>query len=612
MPLLEIDRSHLDFLSQMGVPVWLFDIDAKSMHWANEGACRLWRAASVEALLARNFSDMSASAYQRLTDYRKSLSDGTVRIEHWTFYPEGEPVTVKCRVRMAKRHHHQAVLMMVEACGEPEKLHTLPPDDLRSIEAIRHSPESVFLCQEDGKILFRNPSALTTFGRSDHHEGDNVSQYFVYPEQWNALCHGAGTPLDTGTVMEVKTLQGIKWHEVLLTATVDPVTGQKAYLLNQRDVSERVRLEKALQRREHTFKQTLDSLPFPVLMADPVTAILHFANQSAFQLLGVDHSAYNSHSMLMWLGEAGVWRTFVRDLESSNQSAAIETLFIHSDGSRGRIRLSGVMLKETGKQEVLFGIVDIETIRAQQDALERALATEREATILQRRFVSMVSHEFRTPLAIIDNHAQRIASRAARGEVSGLADRVGQIRAAIRRLGGMIDDALDLVRADEGQLHLQLESFSLAELITQICHQQQDLNPHITFSYDLDALPQRWEGSAFLLERVFGNLISNAVKYSGESKKIEIRAYAGEYIRISVRDYGVGIPAAELSKLFERFFRASTSQGIPGTGLGLHLAREIVNRHGGQLTVESHVAQGSCFTVSLPWHVRLGTPKSHP
>lgn len=611
MPLLAIHRSHLDLLSQMGVPVWLFDIDAKSMHWANEGACKLWRAASVEALLARNFSEMSASAYQRLADYRKNLSDGTVLIEHWTFYPDGEPVTVKCRVRMAKRHDHNTVLMMVEACGEPEKLQTLPPDDLRSIEAIRHSPESVFLCQEDGKILFRNPSALMTFGRSDTPEGDNVAHQFVYPEQWNELCSTLNSPLSNGTVMEVNTLQGKKWHEVLLTTTVDPVTGQKAYLLNQRDVSERVRLETALQRREHTFKQTLDSLPFPVLIADPVTAILHFANQSAFQLLDVDHTAYGTHSMLMWLGEAGIWRTFVRELEQSHQSAAIETLFIHADGSRGRIRLSGVMLKEAGEQEVLFGIVDIETIRAQQDALERALVTEREATILQRRFVSMVSHEFRTPLAIIDNHAQRIVSRAARGEVSGLADRVGQIRAAIRRLGGMIDDALDLVRADEGQLHLQLESFSLAELITQICHQQEDLNPHITFFYDLDALPNSWEGSAFLLERVFGNLISNAVKYSGNSRKIEIMAHAGECIRISVRDYGVGIPAAEISNLFERFFRASTSQGIPGTGLGLHLAREIVNRHGGDLTVESDVAQGSCFTVTLPWQVTLGSVKSH-
>ena len=108
-------------------------------------------------------------------------------------------------------------------------------------------------------------------------------------------------------------------------------------------------------------------------------------------------------------------------------------------------------------------------------------------------------------------------------------------------------------------------------------------------------------GDAALLEQVFANLISNAVKYSPEADSIEISAH-GDAARIivTVRDRGVGIPAQELPRLFEKFYRASTAVGIPGTGIGLNIARQIVDLHGGIIAVDSTVGAGTTFSVKLP------------
>lgn len=108
-------------------------------------------------------------------------------------------------------------------------------------------------------------------------------------------------------------------------------------------------------------------------------------------------------------------------------------------------------------------------------------------------------------------------------------------------------------------------------------------------------------GDPQLLDLIFTNLLSNAVKYSGNSHRVEVCiGRAGERATIVIRDYGVGIPTAEIPQLFSRFFRASTAKGIPGTGIGLNLAKELVVLHGGEIDVTSQLGQGTSFTVKLP------------
>lgn len=239
------------------------------------------------------------------------------------------------------------------------------------------------------------------------------------------------------------------------------------------------------------------------------------------------------------------------------------------------------------------------TIAAQAHALESALAEEREVTKAQRRFVAMISHEFRTPLAIIDASAGRIGRKARRNDAGWVDDYVQHIQGSVRRLVTLIESVLGAAKSDAGTMVLKPVEFDLAEVIGEICADQQRFTPDREIRIAAD-LPAPVTGDKGLVYQVLVNLVGNAVKYSPSGEAVEVAARMEEEdVVVDVTDRGVGIPEEELPKMFVRFFRASTSSGIAGTGLGLNLAREIARMHGGDITIASREGEGSTFTFRM-------------
>lgn len=236
----------------------------------------------------------------------------------------------------------------------------------------------------------------------------------------------------------------------------------------------------------------------------------------------------------------------------------------------------------------------------QQDALERALAAERDMNLQQRRFVSIASHEFRTPLAVIDGATQRISAKLRDGAPE-VTRRLDRIRGAVSRMTEIIERTLSSARMDEGRIQLDPRPFDLGALLRETCDRQRQISPGYEIVLAALAAGLTVEGDPKLLDQVMTNLLSNAVKYSGSARRVEVLATEhGPWIEIAVRDHGVGIPVDEMPKLFTRFFRASTAAGISGTGIGLHLIKELVALHGGSVDVTSQLGQGSTFIVRLP------------
>lgn len=238
---------------------------------------------------------------------------------------------------------------------------------------------------------------------------------------------------------------------------------------------------------------------------------------------------------------------------------------------------------------------------AQEKRLEAALQTERDAAAQQRRFVAIVAHEFRTPLTIIDGAAQRLARKAGDASPSDLLDRVGRIRRAVARMSQLIDTTLNSARLAAGSIEANPSALNLVEAVATALRRQEEMSREFSFRFTTERAEIIVEADPRLLDQVFTNLLSNAVKYSGTSRRIEVTlaCVAGD-ARVGVRDFGLGVPADEIPQLFSRFFRASTAKGVQGTGIGLNLVKELVALHGGQVAVESEVAAGSLFTVSLP------------
>lgn len=240
-------------------------------------------------------------------------------------------------------------------------------------------------------------------------------------------------------------------------------------------------------------------------------------------------------------------------------------------------------------------------LKAKTVELQLALAKEKELNTLQRQFVSMASHEFRTPLAIIDSTAQRLERRGGQMTVEDTSRRLDRIRAAVKRMVQLMESTLSAAKIESGEIKIDLVACDIGNIVSEACARQQQLAKGHDIKCDLQELPETIQGDTGLLDQVLTNLLSNAVKYSPDAPEIDVSVGADdENVTISIRDRGLGIDDADMPKMFQRFFRGKTSTGIAGTGIGLNLAKILVDMHGGTIDLESKLGEGSTFTVTLP------------
>ena len=251
----------------------------------------------------------------------------------------------------------------------------------------------------------------------------------------------------------------------------------------------------------------------------------------------------------------------------------------------------------------LQDLVDEATIELNERAeeLRQALTKEKELNEIQRQFVYMASHEFRTPLAIIDSAAQRILRKVETLTPQDTAKRVEKIRGAVGRMTRLMESTLDAARIEEGKIDIKIHDCDLRFIILDVEMHQIELSQNHNISSDLNDLPDTIRGDKGAFNQIFSNLISNAVKYSPDASDILVRGWVeGQFAVVEVKDHGLGIDEQDLPKMFQRFFRANTSSGIAGTGIGLNLVKTLVELHEGSIEVQSEKGTGSVFTVRLP------------
>ncbi|PAW94778.1 PAS domain-containing sensor histidine kinase [Mucilaginibacter sp. MD40] len=243
-----------------------------------------------------------------------------------------------------------------------------------------------------------------------------------------------------------------------------------------------------------------------------------------------------------------------------------------------------------------------ETVLALQDAKEEvslSLEKEKELGQLKSRFVSMASHEFRTPLSAIQLSASLIDKYAQPYNSENIAKHVGKIKNAVSNLTTILNDFLSLEKLEAGKVEPSFAPFDLVKLAEEITEEMQLVakqNQHIIYQHTgkqrLVNLDQN------LLKNCIFNLIANAIKYSGENTFIEFNTeLADDVCAVIVKDNGIGIPEKDQKNLFEPFFRAHNTGNIPGTGLGLNIVARYTQLMGGKISFSSVVNQGTSFTI---------------
>ncbi|ANM11177.1 sensor histidine kinase protein [Rhizobium sp. N324] len=240
-------------------------------------------------------------------------------------------------------------------------------------------------------------------------------------------------------------------------------------------------------------------------------------------------------------------------------------------------------------------------IERQREELDRLLAHERQVNALQRQFVAMASHEFRTPLAIIDAAAQRLCRSTTNVSGDYVHEKAGVIRSAVVRMVDLMESILASGRLETGQITLKRSEGDLKALLVTCCDRQRQLSRSHMFHLDLEPIPDRLTFDRSAMEQVFTNLISNAVKYSPNAPDIHVRARVDEKtVEISIADSGIGMDADDLPKLFQPYYRARSATGIAGTGIGLNVVKQVVELHGGTVGLTSELGKGTSFTILLP------------
>ena len=279
------------------------------------------------------------------------------------------------------------------------------------------------------------------------------------------------------------------------------------------------------------------------------------------------------------------------EIEFDNQFYLINTVGLADDsGEIDRILLVEQNITQRKEAEV---------------KLEKALEKEINLNELKSRFVSMASHEFRTPLSTVLSSMSLLEKYDALGANEKKGKHYERIRNSVRQLTNILNDFLSLEKVEEGKINIQPTQVDLPEMMVDIVDEHNQMakeGQQIVLDCNCDS---EFFTDQNMLRIVVSNLLSNAIKYSPEGVTINITSFtSNDQLTIKVEDKGIGIPADEQEHLFERFFRARNAVNIEGTGLGLNIVSRYLQHLNGNITFVSDPDVGTTFTVSLPMHVK--------
>jgi len=522
-------------------------------------------------------------------------------------------------------------LLALKELADAEALIEQSEERFRGI--IEHSHDMITLLDEDSTVLYTSPA----FGRQLGYEtwevlGQTLFDFvhdadkYILQQNFKKLLTGAA---GDGMALEfqLRNKDGA-WRniEAIASNLMKNVTVQ-AVVLNARDATEQKQAELELEKYRRHLEELVETRTKEaevanqradtVLAASPDTLIaidadgnVSFMSQHYFTRY--PKSAPRMHGMNildafdMMAEEVHLPRDDQRYIEMREWWKDPQGTREFRLASGMWVRLQARRMDSTG--EIVVSTTDISDYKRQQALLAAqsselavSLAKEKDIVEQQKTFISMVSHEFRTPLTIIDGNAQIILRRGDTLPKAMLEKRSQTIRSAVERLVRLIETLLSAHMLESGKLTVELLPCDLAEIITEACEDQQDVSPDHSIRYTLRNLPPLMQLDGKVVRQMMANLLSNAVKYSPDSPVVEVMAFGeGDNVVIEVTDYGVGIPEEEQSRIFGKYFRASTSGGIPGSGLGLSLVKQFVELHNGGIELRSKVGVGTVVTVALP------------
>lgn len=417
-----------------------------------------------------------------------------------------------------------------------------------------------------------------------------------------SVCMRAGNPFRQD--LQMRKLDGTVFWVTASGKPVSKLDRAQGTVWAVMDITSRKALETALAKasseREAIFNSALVGITFNVKrhmqwVNDKYAEMTGYLRQ---ELVGSSTRIFYTDDQLHASDGRATRETLMRDGVYEG-----ERLLRRKNGDTFWAQLSGrCVIDRDPDAGVIWTLLDITERRTADNNIRAALAREKELNDLRTRFVSMTSHEFRTPLAAILSAAELLRDYQERMPTLEKEEILADIGAGVQRMTGMLDRVLLLGQVDAHMLEFRPQHIDLIGLCQSIVNQAKVLQPKAKCTVTT-RFPDRVPTTLFdpnLLRHVLENLLSNAIKYSVHGGLVTFSVSSDSTQTVfKVADQGIGIPPDEMPHLFESFHRASNVGAIQGTGLGLAIVKNAVELHGGQITVESELGHSTCFTVTI-------------
>lgn len=367
------------------------------------------------------------------------------------------------------------------------------------------------------------------------------------------------------------------------------------------------RIQSDLSMSEARYRLLADNATDLVMQSNTAAEFV-YVSPSVYAMLGYEPAELLGLSALEFVHPDDMVTTqkaLARTLEPDLPNVQVTLRFRHKTGPHVWLEVIGQAIhsSETGEpQGFIAAGRDITERKAAEDALRRALEKEQELGELKSRFVSMASHEFRTPLATILALTETVIAYRKRLTDEQLDERLIKIQEQIGHLKDIMEDVLQLARLQARRMEFNPVLLDLDSLCRSVLHEfesRTDVTQRL--AYNCDGVLHAVVLDKKLMRQIINNLMSNAVKYSPPDSTVIVALSVDENdLVLRVQDEGIGIPEPDLKHLFTPFHRAANVGTISGTGLGLVIVKESVELHGGTIEVESKIGVGTTFTVTIP------------
>lgn len=491
---------------------------------------------------------------------------------------------------------------------------TLRASEEKFRQAAQSANDSIIVLNEHAEIVFCNDATSQIFGYTSE-ELNGISIDALTQDSSGAsfqqLTYGLFSYANKSGAWQAIRLMGRHQNgsEIPIEASLSHFTnrGEEFFTLIIRDVQSQVRIENELRASEARYLQVLDAIPDFVFVKDPNLNLV-WANKALQEYYGM------SLEEMVGIADADHVETGLTDqynevdvlvFEEGQTQITPEEPIIRYDGTVRQFTTSKTpIFDETGRVALLVGISrDITDSKNLEHFLTDALEKNQELVELKSGFTSMVSHEFRTPLAVILSSTEILMNYFERLTEERRYEKLATIRDQVKRLTHLMDSVLVVSKGDIQGLPFKPSLHDVHALAYSIIEEVK-----MAYSTSGVAIEYAYQGNCGhqyvdedLFRHIFQNLLSNGVKYSQPNTEVQARINCSEnHLTIVIADQGIGIPEENQKNLYQTFHRANNVGTIQGTGLGLAIVKRAVDTHGGTINFKSVENEGTMFVVTLP------------